>query len=293
MESKYHKVIEEFTKYLSTLGYSEIVCYNYPNQMSILLNHCNVSISKLKTKHLTEFLGHISTTKSKRTKRLLSNIQINGYVNSLKHFCKFLHHMYGIEINSSQLTYLKVNTQEKSFLTQQQIKQLFDVCSNCKLGMRDKAMLSLYYSCGLRRNEGINVLIEDIDFNTNVLFVRKGKGGKQRYVPFTQNTHDILRQYINVGRRRLNKKHKYRKTLLLNYRGEKIQSQSLMLRLKTLCKRTDIKENIGLHTLRHSIATHLLHNEMDIYKISQFLGHSSLEATQIYTHVCKNTLKNQ
>lgn len=290
---KNHKVIEQFTKYLATLRYSKIVCYNYPNQVSLFLQHTDVTISRLRTKHFVEFINHISTTKSKRTKRQLSNVQINGYINSLKHFTKFLYHMYNIEINSSHLTYLKVNTQEKLFLSQQEIKQLFDVCTHCKLGMRDQVMLVLYYSCGLRRNEGVNVLIEDIDFNNNVLFVRKGKNGKQRYVPFTQNSHDILRNYINVGRRRLNRKHKLRKTLLINYRGEKIQSRSLLLRLKTLCNRANINENVGLHTLRHSIATHLLHNKMDIYDISQFLGHSSLEATQIYTHISKDSVKNQ
>ncbi len=158
--------------------------------------------------------------------------------------------------------------------------------------MQDRAMLVLYYSCGLRRNEGINVLTTDIDLNKRILFVREGKFGKQRYVPFTEKSKKYLDEYLIKGRRQFISKSstKRRKTLFISYRGEKLESQSLLNRLKFLGEKAKIKRNIGLHLLRHSIATHLLNNGMSIYDIATFLGHNSIETTQIYTHISHNDI---
>ncbi len=282
---KYHKIITQYREYLNTLNYSDIVCYNSPNQIHHFLLYSNVRVQRISKKHVDEFIQHLQTSISKRTKRKRTNIHINSYIISLKRFSTFLLHIHNLNVSTEHLTYLENDSKQKTILTTDEIKRLFEVCDNTKVGLRDKAMLSLYYSCGLRRNEALHVEINDIDFTSNILFVRKGKGNKQRYVPFTQHTHHILRNYINIGRRRLNKKHKLRKTLLISNRGERIQSQSLFKRLKVLCKKAMIDKNIGLHSLRHSIATHLLEQNMSIYDISQFLGHSSLQSTQIYTHI--------
>lgn len=249
------------------------------------LEYCDKPIKQLSKDDVLLFVDHLRNTTSVRTQNKLSHSHINGYIISLKRFSKFLFQVNNIDLNTEHLTYLKVDTPEKNILTINQVKQLFEVCDNTKLGYRDKAMLSLYYSCGLRRSEALHVQLSDIDFDNNVLFVRKGKGGKQRYVPFTQSTHQYLREYINIGRRRLNRKHKFRNTLLISYKGEKVKAQALQLRLNTLCKRAGITDKVGLHTLRHSIATHFLQQQMSIYDISEFLGHSSLESTQIYTHI--------
>jgi len=280
------KILLQFTNYLQTLNYSHIVCYNSTNQIRNFLTITDKPLSRINKKHIDEFITWLTTVTSNRTKEQLSNVHINGYINSLKRFSKFLFHVHKRNLPIEHIKYLKVDTAEKEVLGVNEVKSLFDICDNTKLGMRDKAMLVLYYSCGLRRNEAIHVELSDIDFDNNILFVRKGKGGKQRYVPFTKQSHQVLRQYINVGRRRLNRKHKFRKTLLISSNGNKIQSQALLNRLKILCKNADIDSTgIGLHTLRHSIATHLMQNEMSIYDISEFLGHSSLESTQIYTHI--------
>ena len=288
MKPSIETLIKEFTNYLITLGYSESVCYNTPNMIEHFVSHVNKPVYKITKQDVTFFFEHLKLKTSERTCKKLSNVHINGYLMAIKRFSKFLFHMHSIDLTVEHLSYLKVDTPEKQILSLQQIKSLFDVCDNTKLGMRDKAMLSLYYSCGLRRNEGISVEIRDIDFANNILFVRNGKGGKQRYVPFTQTTHDILRKYIDVGRKRLNRKNKFRNTLLIGYKGEKLKAQALQLRVNTLCKKAQIKQKMGLHTLRHSIATHLLMQNMSIYKISEFLGHSSLESTQIYTHILEN-----
>jgi len=283
---KHDKILLQFLRYLQTINYSEIVCRNTTNQIRHFLTFTDKPLSRINKKDVDTFISWLTTKTSDRTNNKLSNVHVNGYINSLKRFSRYLFDVRKVNLPIEHLKYLKVETEEKEVLEVNQVKMLFDVCDNTKLGMRDKAMLVLYYSCGLRRNEAIHVELSDIDFNNNILFVRKGKNGKQRYVPFTDQSHQILREYINVGRRRLNRKNKYRKTLFISRTGDKLQSKSLLNRLKVLCKKVDIDDtNIGLHTLRHSIATHLLQNEMSIYDISEFLGHSSLESTQIYTHI--------
>ncbi|MDC9722514.1 MAG: tyrosine-type recombinase/integrase [Urechidicola sp.] len=188
------------------------------------------------------------------------------------------------------MEYLKEDRNLRTPLLVSEVKQLFEATDNTKFGMRDRAMLVLYYSCGLRRNEGINVQTTDIDFNKRILFVRKGKFGKQRFVPFTEQSKQYLEEYINIGRKRFIRKasRKKRKTLFISYRGKSLDSQSLLHRLKFLAEKTNIENKVGLHILRHSIATHLLQKGMSIYDIATFLGHNSIESTQIYTHISED-----
>lgn len=277
--------IKEFTNYLLTLGYSPTICYNYPNMVMHFLEFTDKPIKSISKTDVSSFIDNQKERVSERTKRKLSNVHINGYIMALKRYSKFLFHMHSIDLTVEHLSYLHVRTPEKQILSIEKVKALFDVCDNTKLGYRDRAMLALYYSCGLRRSEALHVELKDIDFKNDILFVRKGKAGKQRYVPFTQSTNHILKLYIEIGRRRLNRKHKYRNALLIGFNGEKVKAQALQLRLNKLCEKAEIKTKVGFHTLRHSIATHLLQRNMSIYEISKFLGHSSLESTQIYTHI--------
>jgi integrase/recombinase XerD len=149
-------------------------------------------------------------------------------------------------------------------------------------------MLTIYYSCGLRRNEGYHVDLSDINLDQKILHVRKGKNYKERFVPFNKASQKALENYIYDHRPNL-VKHQTENALFISQRGKRMKSQSMALRLKLLQHRSEnleLKEkNVRLHVLRHSIATHLLQNGMRLENISQFLGHSSLESTQIYTHL--------
>jgi len=153
---------------------------------------------------------------------------------------------------------------------------------------RDKALLVIFYSCGLRRNEGANVSIDDINFDTRILHVKKGKNYKERLVPLNKTNAAYLQEWIYDYRSQLIKTKKEHR-LFVNIHGEPMSGGTLYTRLKLLQLQSDNIElgqkNIGLHSLRHSIATHLLQAGMSLEKIARFLGHSSLESTQIYTHL--------
>ena len=170
-----------------------------------------------------------------------------------------------------------------SVFTKDEIKELYNACNGDVLGMRDRAILAVYYGCGLRRNEGANLDASDILFDRNLVYVRKGKNYKERYVPMSTGVKEILQDYIESARPALIKTGT--KALFLNQYGKRLGSNSMSDRLQNLKEKSGIDKEGGLHTLRHSIATHLLQSGMELEKIKRFLGHSSLESTQIYTHI--------
>jgi site-specific recombinase XerD len=171
----------------------------------------------------------------------------------------------------------------KTIFSKEEIKALQMACGSDVLGMRDKAMISIYYGCGLRRNEGLNLDVNDILFNKNLVYVRKGKNYKERYVPMTEGVKEELQNYVDYARAVLMKSPV--KALFLTVRGNRLGSNAMADRLQILKDKAEINKEAGLHALRHSIATHLLQSGMELDKIKRFLGHSSLESTQIYTHL--------
>jgi integrase/recombinase XerD len=187
-------------------------------------------------------------------------------------------------------------------LTQDQIKQLFKATNHShkhqKISKRDTVILVLLYSCALRRNEAINLEIKDILFDKERIHVKKGKNYKERYVPINQYNLQIIEEYIYDYRPAF---YNYKQTenLLINYRGKPLQGKSLCNRLTKIVQSSSIikapsLEGLGRltpHILRHSIATHLLEKGAKLETISQFLGHSSLESTQIYTHILEHKAK--
>ena len=143
-------------------------------------------------------------------------------------------------------------------------------------------MLAIYYGCGLRRNEGVGLDIKDVLTERALLHVRKGKNYKERYVPMTEQVKTDLQHYIELAR--YTQDHSTH-ALLVSKKRTRITGGTLAKRFKQLLVAAQIHKPATLHTLRHSIATHLLEGGMRLHHISRFLGHSSLSSTQIYVHV--------
>ena len=149
-------------------------------------------------------------------------------------------------------------------------------------------MLCIYYGCGLRKSEGTNLKTSDILTERKLIFVRKGKGCKERYVPVTGNNLTHIIEYLQNGRNFLLNQNET-DSFFINQYGTSCSDQALSARLERLVKNSNNSvlkaKKPSLHTLRHSIATHLLQQGMEIEMIQKFLGHASLESTQIYTHI--------
>jgi integrase/recombinase XerD len=231
---------------------------------------------------IEDYFAYLQSRQNRRKNGKLSRNYLRTYITALRNLARYLRETeresFEVDI---QLQGRSRNI--KTIFTKAEIKALYRACAGDVLGIRDRAMLAVYYGCGLRRNEGVNLDTGDILPGKNLLFVRKGKNYKERYVPLTDAVKEDIINYLEYARPILTKKQSI--ALFLNSRGEKITASMLAERLKKLKSKAGIDKTAGLHTLRHSIATHLLQSGMKLAQIKRFLGHSSLESTQIYTHL--------
>jgi site-specific recombinase XerD len=235
---------------------------------------------------ISNYFDYLKTRQNKKKGGKLSKNYLRTHLTALRKLAKYLRESgqgsFEVDIK------LPGSPQNNiTIFTKDEIKDLYSACDSDVLGMRDKAMLAVYYGCGLRRNEGVNLDINDILFDKNFVFVRKGKNYKERYVPMSAGVKEDLQNYIDFVRPVLIKSNA--KALFLNQYGKRLGSNSMADRLQNLKEKSEINKEAGLHALRHSIATHLLQSGMELEKIKRFLGHSSLESTQIYTHIANET----
>lgn len=154
------------------------------------------------------------------------------------------------------------------------------------LGKRDAALFEMIYSCGLRISEACSLLIENLHLNEQLVMVR-GKGDKERIVPFGAEAKEKLESYLDCGRPLLVGK-KVVREVFVNYKGEPISRKGVWKRFQELEALSGVTSKV--HTLRHSFATHLLAGGADLRSVQELLGHSDLATTQIYTHVDDNQL---
>ena len=174
-------------------------------------------------------------------------------------------------------------------LSVDQVDSLLDsIDTTNDLGVRDRALFELIYSCGLRISEAATLQIGNLHLNEMLLLVR-GKGDKERIVPFGDAAKEWLERYLSQVRPRLVGK-KIVPTVFVNYKGEPISRKGVWKRFKELEALTGI--DCKVHTLRHSFATHLLSGGADLRSVQALLGHSDLATTQIYTHVSDSELRD-
>jgi integrase/recombinase XerD len=225
--------------------------------------------------------------------RCLSGITLNSNYFAIDKLLEFLH-QYGMDSAPfPKYKRIKIDRQEQidkiEVLTQAEVKMLYDSISNAyndlsfseSLSKRYELslILALYYGCGLRCSEGYNLRMQDVDFEKRTIFVRQGKNYKDRLIPMSNGVYNNLQEYI----------YQYRYVLRVPHdRLFVCSKQAISQKLKYLQSVYDDEnlkaKKLYLHLLRHSIATHLLENGMDIEEIALFLGHSCLDSTQIYTH---------
>ncbi len=157
-------------------------------------------------------------------------------------------------------------------------------------GERNRAMLEILYSCGLRVSEMTGLQISDLFFEEGFIRVI-GKGNKQRFVPINRYMIQLINTYKDLIRNKMQVQRGYEDTLFLNRRGSKISRNMVFMILKGLVEQAGIKKTVSPHTLRHSFATHLLENGADLRAIQQMLGHESITTTEIYMHLDRSHLK--
>jgi len=177
-------------------------------------------------------------------------------------------------------------------LSLREINLLLDKANfKSNLGLRDQAILELLYATGLRVSELIYLKIDDINMENRMLKCL-GKGSKERIIPFGSKAYQSLRLYLDKVRQKL-VKNPNEDILFLNSRGERLSRQGIFYLVKKYVRKTGIEKKITPHTLRHTLATHLLENGADLRSVQEMLGHSDISTTQIYTHVSRKWVSEE
>jgi len=298
---------KSFKEWLDVQGYAAGTVYNLPLHVRELLYYLETNgihqIKGMQTKHVHAYYDKLKERGNQRRGGGLSNGHLNKHIQAMRKFTEYLRKVGRLQVPGIQLE--NEETEPRIiYLTVEEINQLFKTTYRAPdkqpnmpekayeaIQSRDRAMLAIFYGCGLRRSEGAYLDVGDINFDRSLLHVRKGKNNKERFVPISKTNLKYLQEYVYDHRRELTRGSKTEALFIAYNHTKRMQGQSLMIRLKTLQYQTgeiDLNEKeIGLHTLRHSIATHLLQAGMKLESISRFLGHSSLESTQIYVHLSK------
>ncbi|WP_370222796.1 tyrosine recombinase XerC [Cytobacillus sp.] len=222
----------------------------------------------------------------------MSRKSVARKISSLRSFFKFLLREEKVAENPFALVSIpKAQKKLPEFFYEEEMKQLFDACeTSTPLGQRNKALLELLYATGIRVSECSQIRLKDLDMYLSTVLVR-GKGSKERYVPFGSFAQDALDTYINHGRKELLSNGNVQDNLFLNARGGPLTARGIRTILNKIIERSSLSGKIHPHMLRHTFATHLMANGADMRTVQELLGHAFLSSTQVYTHVTNEYLK--
>ncbi len=283
--------LKNFRGWLGTLNYSKSTVYNSPNYVKELLhyleqNEC-FNYSHLSTELIESYFDYLQSRAKENQDGALSFGSLKKHQNAIVNYVIFLKKT-GEIVPSFSFPFLENQSKQITVLTTEEVRLLFDNCTNDLMGKRTKAMLCLYYNCGLRKLEGINLNVEDIDLVKELIFIRKSKTHRQRYVPMSKGAKVIIEDYLFSARELILPSNSNENAFLITNIGTRFSVSLAPYFLKQLLLKIGnpkLTEKTTLHVLRHSIATHLLKNGMSLENIALFLGHRSLDSTQIYTHI--------
>ena len=278
------KLINEFIDYLRfEKKYSENTIDSYKRDLKKTNNYLKKEFTNLTKKDIENYIQKLSKEES--------TTSISRYISTLKSFYKFLElNKYNKNNPLTTITNPKNPKTLPKTLSEEEIDKLLNINLKTDFDYRNKAMLELMYSSGLRVSELVNLNVNDIDLkNASVRIF--GKGSKERIVPLDDYAIEALNNYILYHRISLFK-HGENNYLFLNNHGNKMTRQGFFKILQKIAKEKGIKNELSPHTLRHSFATHLLKHGADLRSIQELLGHSDISTTQIYTHITNERLQN-
>lgn len=231
-----------------------------------------------------DILAYLKTIKN------LESTTISHKISSLKSFFKYYQKREKIKVNPlANIKSPKIAKKLPTYLTLEEVSKLLDVEIKSPYDARNKAILELLYSSGIRISELCNM--QTSNYNSYECIIRLiGKGSKERIIPLGDYAISVLEDYINNYRPKINKKNI--NSIFINNRGDAVSRQFIFKVIKKECLKKGIRKNVSPHTLRHTFATHLLQNGADLRIIQELLGHENISTTQIYTHVSNQELKN-
>jgi integrase/recombinase XerD len=296
--SEAYLYLEKFLSHLKRKNYSieTIKLYrHYTDKFIQYLNlHGKKDIKAVNRKTITEYQSYLEKYKNKN-KKPYSETTKENCIKSLRQFFGYLkkENMILLDPMEGMPSLTRSKRHPKCVLSQREMQNIL-IQPNTKtiLGFRDRTVLELLYSTGIRRTELIHVNIYDVDMLEGLLRVTQGKGKKDRVVPIGKAAVKYIKEYLTAIRPKLQKKHVQTKALFLNRTGKALSSQDLGHLVSKYAKQTAIAKPISPHAFRHTCATEMLKGGCSVRYVQEMLGHAHIKTTQIYTRVVPIDLKN-
>lgn len=286
----YEDLLNDFKSYISLeKGLSKNTELSYLRDVRHYLDYCEKNKINFATISAQDFSEYLIYLKGKG----LKNSSLFRKTEAVKAFYRFLFVEKKIDKNPlSEFSAPKLERKLPQYLSMDEIKKIYDLFSASDFQtIRTCAVIDLLYSSGLRISEVCDLNMDCVDLNQGWIRV-KGKGSKERIVPVSQSTMRILNIYLEERNLILGRKKITSPYFFVNKSGNRISRVQLWKDIKKFIKKTGIDKNVYPHIFRHTFATHLLHGGADLRSIGEMLGHSSLNTTQIYTHLDKSVIKD-
>lgn len=278
------KVLEKYYEYLKyELNYSDNTISDY--KLHILkykeyLNNNHLDYLNINRDDVIDMLKYLDTLK-------LTNRTISNILSALRNFYNYLLDEKYIKTNIFKVvSNPKLDKKLPNFLSIEDFRKIIDSISvDTLLDLRNRLIIEILYATGIRVSELVNIKISDINFNDQSIRIM-GKGRKERIVFYGEYAKDVLDKYLVIR----NSSNDY---LIQNNKGNKITSRGIEKIIDKVVEKACINNNVTPHTFRHTFATHLLNNGCEIKSVQELLGHSSLNTTEVYTHITSEYLKSE
>jgi site-specific recombinase XerD len=287
-----------FAQYMTGLGYSKLSIVNITHQIRLFARyaheHDREEITGITHRDITGFIEWARVQITNRGKEF-SPASIVRMVSSLRQFFKFLHRNEYMLVNPMEeyTPDIKAHQTQKEIFTRDEMSIFLDsIDINERNGLRDRSIFELMYSSGLRISEVVKLELADVDLNERVLLVKEGKGGRDRFVPFSEVASVFIRRYIKTDRKRHIRFCKSDDAAVFIGQHGRLSTQVIRIYFKTYLEASGIeRKNLSPHSIRHSCATHLLEAGADVRYVQELLGHEYIQTTVKYTHLMIESLK--
>jgi len=287
---------QRYRQYMQVLNRSGVTIYRYLRFLDHFAQFLNemgiISIQDITKDHIANYQKEVFYQLNRKGQQNLPQTQ-NNYLKTVKSFTAFLKKEGYIQRDpAKEIAYAKTPQMlPRTILTQNEVKKLLkQPDTHAPLGYRDKTILELLYSTGIRRNELLNLKPQDIDYERGFLRINRGKGNKDRIVPLGRIASKYLENYIKLVRIDLRRK-KDSEFLFLSLRGRRLSEPTLKAMINKYTKKARINKHVSPHVFRHTCATHLIQQKANIRCVQEILGHKSLDTTQKYTQITITDLK--
>ncbi len=277
-----HSYLCEFQESLSIKNYSPRSILHHTHGIKRFLkwlNQYELDLKDVTKNDLLDYHQHLLSKDYKKT-------SIQSFMHSVKRFFNFLEEQCYIFLNPSEgLVLRRIHPKIPVILSQKEMIRLLEQPDlKTDIGVRDRTILEVFYSTGIRLNELHKLDIVDVDLSNEILRVREAKFSKERMVPLTKMACQFLEKYLKDTRKNLVGK-RGEKALFVGVRGKRYHKLLIQRLVRDYAIDAGIKKKVTPHLIRHTCATHLIERNMDISVIQQLLGHTRVSITQRYAHV--------